>query len=83
MAEPKKETVRIALPPRPEQPGSAPSIAKPADSHTGDTDPPAANNYPAAGRRNDRGHAHDFAPSADDHAGHFAASPTAAKAAGG
>jgi len=28
MAEPKKETVRIALPPRPEQAGSAPSIAK-------------------------------------------------------
>ena len=28
MAEPKKETVRIALPPRPEQPGSAPSIEK-------------------------------------------------------
>src|SRR5213078_1820741 len=28
MAEPKKETVRIALPPRPEQTGSAPSIAK-------------------------------------------------------
>src|SRR5437868_1112160 len=28
MAEPKKETVRIALPPRPEQAGSAPNIAK-------------------------------------------------------
>ena len=28
MAEPKKETVRIALPPRPEQAGSVPSIAK-------------------------------------------------------
>jgi len=28
MAEPKKETVRIALPPRPEQAGSAPSLAK-------------------------------------------------------
>jgi hypothetical protein len=28
MAEPKKETVRIALPPRPEPAGSAPSIAK-------------------------------------------------------
>ena len=28
MAEPKKETVRIALPPRPEQAASAPSIAK-------------------------------------------------------
>ncbi|HSV62957.1 MAG TPA: hypothetical protein VLH83_06395 [Chthoniobacterales bacterium] len=28
MAEPKKETVRIALPPRPEQAGPAPSIAK-------------------------------------------------------
>ncbi len=28
MAEPKKETVRIALPPRPEQPGSVPSEAK-------------------------------------------------------
>ena len=28
MAEPKKETVRIALPPRPQQPGSVPSIEK-------------------------------------------------------
>src|SRR5438045_3728412 len=28
MAEPKKETVRIALPPRPEQAASAPSVAK-------------------------------------------------------
>src|SRR6476469_9808830 len=28
MAEPKKETVRIALPPRPEQAASAPSIVK-------------------------------------------------------